>query len=103
MATIYIEEYQYMERDGKGAVIGPGNLVTKQKVTVAGTSAQSSAFDPKTRFLIVETDTVCQFEIGTNPTADGDSQFLSANNRKLVPTPLNTNGSQQKLAVINQQ
>lgn len=103
MATIYIEEYQHMKEDGKGNIIGPGVLVAAHKVAIGVASAQSAVFNDKTRFLIVESDTVCQFEIGINPTANGNSQYLSANNRKLIALPANTNGSEQRLAVIDQQ
>lgn len=103
MTILYIEEYQNLATDDKGNVIGPGNLITTQKITVAASSAASSAFNSKTNYLLIESDTPCQFEIATAPTADGDSQYLSANNRKLVPVPQSGNQEEQKIAVIEKQ
>ena len=103
MPTIYIEEYQKLAQDDNGRVIGPDNLITTQKITIAASSASSSAFNSKTNFLVVEADTPCQFEIATTPTADTNSQYLSADNRKLVPVPQSGNQEEQKIAAIEQQ
>ena len=100
---IYIEEYSNFERDGKGNVIGPGRLLANPNVSVGATSAQSPSFSDSTQVLIVESDVACQFEIGDSPTADANSQYLSPNNRKLVPVPKNKTGNLLKLAVIEQQ
>jgi len=100
---IYIEEYASFERDGKGNVIGPGRLLSSSNVSVGVASAQSSAFSDATQVLIVESDVACQFEVGDNPTAGSASQYLSPNNRKLVPVPKNKTGNLLKLAVIEQQ
>lgn len=100
MATLYIKEYQLMKKDDQGFLIGPGPLITQQKVTIAGTSAQSSALNGKTKFVILESDIPCQYAVGTNPTADTNSQFLSANNRLLEPVVGNET---LKIAVITQQ
>ena len=103
MATMYVEEYKEMERDDKGNVIGPGVVIARQKVAVGVSSAASSAFNAKTRFILIETDTVAQYLIGTAPTADTNSAFLSVNNRKLVALPLSTTAAPFKIAAIDQQ
>ena len=103
MAILYIEEYQYLATDDKGNVIGPGQILATQKITIAASSASSAAFNSKTRYLIIEADTPCQYETATTPTADTDSLYLSADNRKLVPVPENGNQEETKIAAIEQQ
>lgn len=99
MATLYIEEYQSLHRDAQGAPSPiPGEVVTKQKVTVGGSTTQSSAVQTHTRYVCLTTDTACQFEIGANPTASGTSRYLPAN----VPRFLPIRGG-QVIAVIAQQ
>lgn len=104
MAYMYVEEYADLATDQKGNVIGPSNLITAYRVAVAGTStAAAAAFDDKTKYLIVETDTVCQFEVAATPVADSGSQYLSVNNRKLVPVTLHKASAPFKIACIAQQ
>ena len=100
MATLYIKEYQSMKKEDQGYMSGPGPLITQQKVTIAGTSAQSAALNGKTKFVIIESDIPCQYEIGANPTASATSRYLSANNRMLEPDVI---GGTSKIAVITQQ
>lgn len=99
MATLYIKEYQKMKHDDKGFLIGPGVLVAQQKVTISGTTAQSSALDAKTQFVVLEADVPCQYTYGSNPTATATSLYLSANNRILEASFAQSD----KFAVITQQ
>ena len=99
MATLYIEEYDNMPRDANGQVLPIVPIpITNQKVTIAGTSAQSAATDGKTKFVRLFSDTACQYAIGSNPTASATSLFLAAN----VPVDRQITGG-QKIAVISQQ
>lgn len=99
MATLYIEEYQSLHRDAQGAVSPiPGEVLAKQKVTVGGSSQSSSAVQTQTRYICLTTDTACQFEVGSSPTASATSRYLPAN----VPRFLPVRGG-QVIAVIAQQ
>lgn len=99
MATLYIEEYANIAHDFNGnAIPVPDTLLAAQKVTVAASSAQSSALNIDTKYVILTTDTVCQWEEGSSPTADTNSQFLPAN----APRAFKVTGG-NKLAVIDQQ
>ncbi len=99
MSTIYIEEYgTRLSKTTTGTVPIPGTLVAAQKITVAGSSAASSAFNAATNFVALTSDVDCQWEEGTSPTADGDSQFLPAG----VPRFFAVTAA-QKIAVIVKQ
>ena len=71
MAFLNVTEYAEMQ-------IGPAGRVgqmpmqpplASQGVANAGASTQSTAFNAKTRFVRVHTDSICCIEFGTNPTA----------------------------------
>ena len=99
MATLYIEEYDALPRDANGNDLPILPVaVTNQKVTIAGTSAQSSAVNSKTKWVRLKTDTACQFAIGSNPTASGTSMFLPAGS--VEDREVRTG---DKIAVISQQ
>jgi len=77
MATLYIEEYQEMGQDHKGNAIPGGKvLITNQKFSVSGTSAQSAALNASTRFVRLVADATIQWKEGENPTADSNSRYL---------------------------
>ena len=71
MAQLCITEFAEMQ-------IGPAGRMGQmpmqpplatQAVANAGASTQSNAFNAKTRFVRLHTDTVCCIEFGLNPTA----------------------------------
>ena len=96
---MYIEEYQNLPKDANGFLPIVGSLIATQKVTVGASSTQSSAFNAKTNYVVIQVDTgSCQFETGSNPTADGDSRLLVAGQR--VPLSVVKEG---KIAVIEKQ
>ena len=99
MATLYIEEYDSLPIDANGNNLPVlPVLVTNQKVTIAGASAQSAAVNGKTKWVRIKTDTACQFAIGSNPTASATSMFLAVSgveDRAVQPG--------DKIAVITQQ
>lgn len=99
MATLYIEEYDTMPRDANHQILPIVPVeVARQKVTIAGTSAQSSAVNGRTTFVRLISDTPCQYEIGANPTASATSLFLPAN----VPIDREVQTGDE-IAVIEQQ
>ena len=52
--------------------------LAEQKITISGTSAQSSAFNAKTRMIRVHTSEVCSILVGSNPTATVSTARLAA-------------------------
>jgi len=99
MATLYIEEHDNIMKDRNGNLVQSTATPTAvQKLTVGASSAASSTFNSSTRFLLLVSDTACQYELAASPTADGDSRFLPAN----VFRPVQCVPG-EKIAVIAQQ
>jgi hypothetical protein len=97
MPTAYIEEFDAAYRvNGDVIPTVPGTLMAKQKVAIAGTSAQSSALAAGTRIVHLCADTDCLFLVGANPTADANSRYLPAK----VPRLISVAGG-EKIAVIS--
>jgi hypothetical protein len=70
MATLYITEFAAMGQGANGAVVPvAGSVVANQTRTVSGTSAQSSAFNGRTRFVRLNSDTTCFVTFAASPTA----------------------------------
>lgn len=71
MATLFISEFDRLYTDGSGnhPPIAPLPPVAEQTRSISGTSAQSSAFGGRTRFVRLYTDTACFVKVGLNPTA----------------------------------
>ena len=67
---LYIAEFADMQ-------VYNGNLIpmayapplAEQRITISGTSTQSSAFNAKTKSIRVHTDAICSIALGANPTA----------------------------------
>ena len=81
MAIARITEYTEWAKDGHIPINGvpqvPGPA--KQKVTFT-TTTQSAAFNARTKFIRVRSDTLCYIEVGANPTAITDTgEVLAAN------------------------
>ena len=102
MATLSVTEHTRAGRDGDGTslpIYGPYEKSTRQKVTIAGSRATTTTvFKSDTTFVRLVTDTACQFEICTSPTADGDSEFLPSGASIDIEV-----SKGQKVAVISQQ
>lgn len=99
MATLYIREYIRQGRDTNGQFVSSGEEpgLADQTVAIAAGSAQSAAFNAKTAFVRVHTDSICSILFGANPTAVATSARLAANTTEyfaVVP------GSAEKVAVI---
>lgn len=79
MATLYITEYQSLAAVNYGSAPLPRTTLASQTVGIAGSSAQSSAFNANTAFIRVHTDAICSVLIGANPTATTSTARLAAN------------------------
>lgn len=100
MASLYITEYARQGRDASGfqMVVADEPPVANQKVSIGGTSTQSSAFADGTKFVRVHTDAICSIEFGTNPTATTSTRRMAANTTEYFSVPL---GQSYKVAVIS--
>lgn len=70
MATLFITEYEHMPETADGVPqVAKEPSVTTQTRSVSGASAQSAAFNARTKYVRLYTDTLCYIAFGTNPTA----------------------------------
>lgn len=99
-SELYIEEFATLMKDENGELMqAPGPLMANQKVTIGAGSAESDPFHERCRFVLLTTDTACQFVVGPSPqTADAEGRFLPANGSRWVPCQPG-----QVVAVIQQQ
>ena len=72
-------------------------VITEQHVAIGGSSAASAAFDPTTRFVMINTDQPCSVAWGTAPVAVATAQRLGANETRFYGVPP---GGGFKVAVI---
>lgn len=108
MALLYIAEFDTLATPSEGgnAQIARLTPIAEQTIAISGTSTQSAAFNKATRFIRVETDSICAIAGGANPTAVTESTTnatatgggirLAANDKEYFGV---TPG--QKLAVIS--
>jgi len=81
MATLYISEFQ-QGVSGIGttwAQMLPQPAISNQTVSISASSAQSVAFNDKTKAVMLSTDTACCIRFGSDPTAAQTDFFLPAN------------------------
>ena len=81
MALLYIWEFSEIQVAGGGVPIAhaPG-ILQQTPLAISASSVQSLAFNAATRFIRLNTDTVCSIAISTNPTAVAQgSARMSAN------------------------
>lgn len=81
MAVLYISEFS-----NGASVIGtalvammPQPSITDQTVAISGSSAQSAAFNARTRAVLLSADAICSIAFGANPTATATNLRLPAN------------------------
>ena len=99
MAAIYITEFNKLGWVGPGdsyvpAPAAPG--VAEQTVAIGGTSTQSAAFNTLTRYVMINTDSICSLAFGSNPTAVTTAHRMDASTTRFYVV---TAG--QKVAVIS--
>ena len=81
MSNLSITEYEQLARGANGDRIPAGDepSLVIQNVTFTTSSAQSAAFNSKTRFVRIISDVDARFVIGENPTASAsESSLISA-------------------------
>lgn len=79
MATLYITEFEGIVGDQTERVQATKfPALTTQTVSIAGSSAASSAFHRRCSVVRVATDVGCHIECSTNPTATTSSTYLPA-------------------------
>jgi hypothetical protein len=79
MAKVYITEYCTSPKENGILLQAPQEpALTTQTVAIGGASAQSSAFNAKTKFVRIHADAVCSILFGENPTATANSPRLAA-------------------------
>ena len=98
MARLSVREYEHISAVSRGIVpVGEEPAITQQVITISGSSAQSAAFDVRTRFVRVHTDVACCLAFGTNPTATQGSCEMAANQTEYFGV---VNATNVKVAVI---
>lgn len=98
MASLYVTEFEEMPHtSGSKVQAAMQPELASSKVTIAGASAQSSAFNARTRFVRLHTDAICSVKFGTNPTATADHARMAAGSTEYFGVP---QGAAYKVAVI---
>jgi len=100
MSTLYITEFSDMPIVAEGVPDIPMTPpVAEQVVTISGSSAASSAFNAKTRFVLISSDVVCSIAWSATP---GATPTATATNMRMpASTPLKFGvNAGDKVAVI---
>ena len=103
MATLSIVEYERAALDmyGRPLPVPVEPPLASQDLAIGGTSAQCVAFNARTRFVRIATDTACSVLFGTDPTAVAASGRLPAGMVEFRGLPAHDEpGRPTKLAVI---
>lgn len=81
MAFIYVHEYarQPLDRAGQLVPAGEEPALASYQVAIGVGSAQSAAFNAKTKFISVHADAICSVKFGANPTAVATEGRMAAN------------------------
>jgi hypothetical protein len=84
MAVLYVSEHAELvvHQGGGGQALSEPPIV-EDTVAIGGTSAQSDAFNAKTRFVRIHTDAICSILFGANPTATTANKRLAANQTEI--------------------
>lgn len=69
MSTLYIKEHEVMPQMAGAPQIWSEPALVSQTVTVSGTSAQSAAFNARTKFITITCDGIFSYLVASNPTA----------------------------------
>ena len=78
MALLYIQEYSEMPRiNGQLTLMGKEPAVASQTVAIGGASVQSAPFNANTRFVRIQSDAICGYKFGANPTATTASRMIA--------------------------
>ena len=77
MATLYISEYAH-STSGDSDTEQQEPAITDQTVAIGGTSTQSAAFKSNTASVRLQSDAICSFAFGANPTATATNKRMVA-------------------------
>lgn len=97
MAFLYVTEYSSMGQIAGSQMAQEGAVQAAYQVAITGASVQSPVFQPKTRFVELNTDATCSIDIGTAPTADPTKRRMSVNQTIYRGIP---EGGNYRVAVI---
>jgi len=98
MARLSIREYEHISAVARGIVpVGEEPAVADQTLTISGASAQSAAFNVRTRFVRIHTDINCSISFGLAPVAQAGFGDLVGGQTEYFGV---TNATGIKLAVI---
>jgi hypothetical protein len=95
MAWLTITEFAEMEIGwgGRQGQIAKQPPLAEQSIANGGGNVQSNAFNAKTQFVRLHTDSICAIEFGTNPTAVAagatGTARMAANQTEYFGVPLN--------------
>lgn len=106
MATLYVTEYAELaaaQGGGRVAQVPMEPPLVEQAIAITGSSTQTAAFNAKTTLLRVETDAICGYTFGTNPTATVASAGLGSARLVAGQTQFHAvrAGTAMKVAVIS--
>jgi hypothetical protein len=100
MAFSYVTEYARgaQVENGQLLQVGAEPPLNAERVANAGATTQGSAFNAKTKFIMVHTDSICSYKIGANPTAvtsegrmaAGETRYFGVNPGDKIAFILNT-------------
>lgn len=98
IAVLYITEYADVGVSAGRAIQAPAEPnLAEQTVAIGGASAQSAAFNAKTRVVMLHTDAICSIKFGTNPTATTSTARMAAGETRFYMVPKDES---YKVAVI---
>ena len=86
MATLYVTEFADVSAT-QGVTIAKQPAVAEQTVAIAAGSAQSSAFNQRTRYVRLTADSIYSVVINANPTAAATNMRLAAGTVEYFDVP----------------
>lgn len=97
--ALFLTEYRDLARDTGSNFLAAGMepSIAEQAMTVTGTTAQSTAFNAQTSYVMVHAQEAVCLAWGTNPTATTVKQRMAAGETRFVGVPC---GKSFKVAAI---
>ncbi len=99
MGILYVTEFQDLPTItlGHSGAMASQPAIAEQTVSYT-TTTQSSAFNAKTRYVRLHTDSICSIEFGTNPSATTSTARMAANQTEYFAVP---QGASYKVAAVS--
>lgn len=97
MSFLYIAEYDRLPLglNRETLICSHEPALVEQKISISGSSGQSNAFGPTTKYIRIHTDAICHLMFSPDPTATTSNQRFAADQTEIKG--VQPNG---KLAVI---